>query len=143
MARVIGNVLTQGWSGKLGPVVFRRRGKNTYVVMAPDFSNRVLSARQQEQVSKFRQAVAYAQGVLQSPELKRKYERRVDLTGSVYHRAIKDFMLGLKKVDDNRESSAVRKEFVPQELTPLALSNMVKSDRPPTKFAVNETFWPP
>lgn len=92
MARVIGNVLTQGWSGKMGPVVFRQRGGKTYVVKAPNFSNRVLSKRQQTQVDRFKLAVAYAQYVLKTPALKDQYQLSTRLTGSVYHRAIKDYL---------------------------------------------------
>ena len=143
MARVIGNVLTQGWSGKLGPVVFRQRGGNTYVVKAPDFSNRVLSALQQQQVSKFKQAVAYAQHVLQTPALKRQYEQRPDLTGSVYHRAIKDFMLGLVEVGKAKENRTASVEFVTSELALLGLRNMLEMERRLERPDVVGVFWPP
>ena len=93
MVRVTGNVVTQGWSGKLGQhIVFRQRGGNTYVVKAPDFSNRVLSDLQQKQVSRFKQAVHYAQYVLKTPVLKQRYKELSSISESVYHKAIKDFL---------------------------------------------------
>lgn len=140
MARVIGNVLTQGWSGKLGPVVFRQRGGHTYVVKVPDFSNRVLSALQQKQVSKFKQAVAYAQHVLQNPALKRRYEQRADLTGSVYHRAIKDFMLGM---EEEVKEGKTGEEYVMGKLVLLGLLNALEVDGNLVKLDMVDAFWPP
>ena len=65
MAKVEDNLVIRGLSGRLGRQVVIRRLRNgrTLVCASPDFSGRILSAKQEEHHLRFRLASAYARAV--------------------------------------------------------------------------------
>jgi hypothetical protein len=74
--------------GKVGDVVFKKRGNTLYISRRPDFSKRKLSAAQKRSVARFRAAVRYAQGVLADPQARRPFERAAKKAGKTLYNSI-------------------------------------------------------
>jgi hypothetical protein len=94
MAKVGNNILTQGLQGKVGNIIFRKRGKKTTVYMmsprkAP-FSN-----RQKEAQLKFAEAVKLAREALRNETERKKFSKLAISNGkeSAYSAAISYFLL--------------------------------------------------
>ncbi|GAO43657.1 hypothetical protein [Flavihumibacter petaseus] len=85
------SILLKNLSGHIGKEIVIRtiRGK-TFVSKYPDMSGVVPSEEQLKYKSKFSEAVAYAQSIINDPVKKAAYPVREGK--SVYHSAIKDFM---------------------------------------------------
>ena len=74
--------------GKVGDVVFKKRGNTLYISRRPDFSKRKLSTAQKESVARFRAAVRYAQRVLANPQERMPFERAAQKAGKTLYNAI-------------------------------------------------------
>ena len=93
MAIVEKNIIIEGLSGKLGKMlVFRQRGGKTIVAATPRKTDKAPSEAQEIRREKFRQAVAYAQSVLENPSLKTLYAAKLHTHQSVYHAALSDYL---------------------------------------------------
>ena len=93
MAKVKGNILLDGLSGKLGEsLVFRQVGGKTILAKAPDMSHRELSPAQRKHLNKFQRAKEYACKLKDKLELKAVYQTRACGNKAAYHVAIGDYM---------------------------------------------------
>lgn len=86
------NALTQGISGKVTGLVFRRNADGTVSIgNAPRLSSKAPTARQQEVRDNFSDAAAYGRTVQQNPALKAAYETHVsDKANSAFAVAVQD-----------------------------------------------------
>jgi hypothetical protein len=95
MAKVEKNVLTRGLSGKLGnQVVFRNRGANTLMAVAPGRRTKPPTDAQLEQQQRFREAVIYAKSVMADPVLNGEYVNAAKPEESSFNLAVADFLKG-------------------------------------------------
>ena len=94
MARVTHNLLLQGISGKVGPLVVRQVGGQTVVQAAEAKAARApRSPRQQAHLNRFYQAQLYAKAQLRDPAVEALYATRTDdRRRSAYAVAVADFM---------------------------------------------------
>ncbi|HYE67465.1 MAG TPA: hypothetical protein VEA58_02565 [Anaerovoracaceae bacterium] len=92
MAKSYNNVVTHGLSGKVGDLlVFRQRLGKTLVAKLPSRSG-VYTEAQMAHREKFRAAAYYAKSVMANPERKQLYQQGLRPGGSVFGRALGDFM---------------------------------------------------
>jgi hypothetical protein len=85
--------LTHGLRGQLGKqLVFKRYGKKTVVTRYPDMSKVKPSKQQQQQRSRFAEAVAYARKITHDPLLKAAYAEKVNKGQTVYHYALQEYL---------------------------------------------------
>jgi hypothetical protein len=99
MAQSHQNILTHGLRGQMGKqLVFKQYGKKTVVSRYPDMSNVTPSSLQKERRSRFKDAVAYAQGINNDPVLKAIYKKKVKKGQTVYHFAIKEYLQDVARV---------------------------------------------
>lgn len=94
MANVTHNTLVNQSSGKVGNHVYKTRGGKTFLSKLPDFSNRVLSDKQEDWNDRLREANIYARKVkLEDPELWAFYTKKSKKKNLTVHNvAVKDFM---------------------------------------------------
>jgi hypothetical protein len=93
MAIVDNNIIIEGIKGKLGKMlVFRQRNGKTIVSAMPQKTNSPPSPAQKTRRTKFKQAVQYAQSVMQNPETSAWYTARLGAHQSVYHAALSDYL---------------------------------------------------
>jgi hypothetical protein len=98
MGIVIGNRLTKGFSGKIGDdIIFRQIRNRTFFSKYPKKSF-VATPAMKAARDRFREAVYFAQRVLQDPALREEYARRAKEAKlrNAYSAAIKDFLTKLK-----------------------------------------------
>lgn len=85
--------LTHGLRGQLGKqLVFKRYGKKVVVTRYPDMSKVKPSIQQQQQRSRFAEAVAYARHITHNAELKAMYADKVKKGQTVYHYALQEYL---------------------------------------------------
>lgn len=90
------NAFTQGISGKVAGIVFRR-GRNGDIILtnAPRTSSQTPSTAQQQQRDNFSKAAAFGREALKDPSLKAEYEQRIDdNTPSAQSAAMQDALAG-------------------------------------------------
>ncbi len=93
MAKNVGNLLLDGFVGKMGGLIYRRRGNKTHVFPAPVLEKgRKSSAAQASKRLKFRDATHYAASVRRNPEMAALYKARLKPHQNIYNRAISDAM---------------------------------------------------
>lgn len=91
MARLRNNHLPI--QGKIGTqIVLKQYGDKTVVTAYPDMSQVKPSPLQKDCRSVFKEAIAYAKGICNQPDLKRQYQDKVPAGRSVYHFAISEYM---------------------------------------------------
>jgi hypothetical protein len=86
------NILTDGYSGRFGNLIFRRWGKKTVISMVPDYRNRKWSKAQKENRKRFSDAMAYSRKALVDPEMRRYYRKRAKGMQTVWNVAVADYM---------------------------------------------------
>lgn len=94
MASVKDNLLTKGFSGRIGDeIVFRQVGKRTLVAKRPRKST-LLTPGQEAQRELFRKAVTFAKTMMLNPEVKADYALRARMAGlaSPYSAAVTDYL---------------------------------------------------
>lgn len=92
MAKVGDNIVTTGFSGKLGDlIVFRNRNGKTYVSKAPTSSGKASEAQLQHR-KKFQKAVLYGKSIMANPEMKEAYESLAKDGKTAYNVAVADFL---------------------------------------------------
>lgn len=94
MARVTNNLLLQGISGKIGPLIVRQVGGQTIVQSAESKPKRApRSPKQQAHLQRMYQAQLYAKAQIRDPNTKALYATRIDQRRtSAYTVAIADYM---------------------------------------------------
>jgi hypothetical protein len=79
-------------SGIVGPVIFKQYRDKLVVTSRPRTRNKKKrSANQKENSSMFKYAVAYAKNIVNDPEKKAEFAKKLKKNASVYHAAIQDF----------------------------------------------------
>jgi hypothetical protein len=98
MARVRDNLLVDGFSGKLGDIIFKHYRFGTVVSRRPNMSKVKRTSTQKKNSSRFVEAVKYARSVVASPMLKKTYEKKAKKSGrTIYHLALADYMRDASK----------------------------------------------
>lgn len=93
MARLPANEVLSKLNGQLGrQVVFKQYGDKTVVSAYPDMSRVKPSKKQKANRNVFKEAVAYAKNITGTPELKKKYLKKVKAGESVYHYVLKEYL---------------------------------------------------
>jgi len=93
VAKVEGNILLDGISGKVGDLlVFRQVGGKTIVAKAPNMRRRKLSPAQTKHLNKFQCAKEYARKQMREPEARAAYQTHACGNKAAYHVAIGDYM---------------------------------------------------
>jgi hypothetical protein len=98
MARIKNNPLVNGFSGKLGDIIFKSYRYGTVISRCPDMSKVKRTRQQKKNSNRFTEAVEYARSVVASPTLKEGYEKKAKKTGrTIYHLALSDYMTDTSK----------------------------------------------
>ncbi len=92
MAYVKDNVLTEGISGKLGPMVFRVVHGKTVIAKKAVLKEREDSEAQKKTRRRFLKGSQYAKKILQDPIMKQAYALRTKPGQSPYNVALADYM---------------------------------------------------
>jgi hypothetical protein len=92
MATSTSNILTRGFSGKLGGLVFRNCKDKTIIAQAPRKRSKPLSQKQKMQRIRFKVASQYAKKVIANPEASAVYARRLKPGKSIYMLAMADHL---------------------------------------------------
>ena len=89
------NIVTSGLHGKVGNLVFRRRGEKTSVYVLSE-RRKPLTEKQKEAQQRFRTAVASAKQALANEEDRKRFEEMALSQGKVsaYSAAVAYFMSG-------------------------------------------------
>ena len=90
---ILDTAFLKGLRKSLGKqLVFKKYGDKIVVTKYPDMSRVKRSRRQKLGTDLFRQAVAYAKGVLRDETKRKAIARRLRRGKTVYHAAISEFM---------------------------------------------------
>lgn len=93
MVKIKKNIVTKGWSGKLGDdIVFRKKGNQTYVALSPTKTNREPSEKQKAQNQKFKLAIVFAKAQMADPAKKERYDLLKTEFKSAFNIAVADFL---------------------------------------------------
>ena len=110
MARIDNNQLVQGARGNLGKkYVYKRRGDNTHIAVMPKINRKRKPTDGQVRVRDlFSDASAYAKGAINSPLLKKLYQKKVQPGTIAYNIAFRDYLKApvVKSIDTKRYSGA-------------------------------------
>jgi hypothetical protein len=103
MANITNNLLVQGARGKVGnQLVLRTRGNKTTIAKMPEQKpGRKATTRQSQKRDQLTYASLYAQGVMVSDKLRKKYEKKATATLTWHNLACRDFLIPpvVKKVN--------------------------------------------
>jgi hypothetical protein len=100
MARMKGNIATEGISGRVGQLLFKQYGDKTVVSRVPDMSRRKLTEKQREANLQFRFANRWANYILKDPE-KYEYYRSIATGGkNARNMAVSEYMRMRKAGED-------------------------------------------
>ncbi len=86
------NIITSGFSGKLGDIVYYQRGGKTFVRQAPGSYNKVATEKQTPGRNRFTEAVAFAKKIVADPVQKAIYQLKARKGRSAYSQAIVEYM---------------------------------------------------
>ena len=93
MASSNNSLLLRKMRGQIGKqIVVKQYGNKTVITKYPDMSGIKPSKTQKKLRSRFADAVAYAQGILNDPMKRTSYGRKVKKGQTIYHYAIKEFL---------------------------------------------------
>lgn len=98
MAHVKKNIVTEGLSGKVGGLVFRRHNGETIVAQAPEKTNVPPTDQRISHQVRFKRAVNYSKFAVNDPEIGPMYEAYAKKRGkgTPFNIAMSDFMKGPK-----------------------------------------------
>jgi hypothetical protein len=103
MANITNNLVVQGARGKVGnQLVYRKRGDKTILAKMPEQKpGRKATGKQSEKRDQLVYASLYAQGVMVSDKLRKKYEKKATETLTWHNLACRDFLVApvVKKVN--------------------------------------------
>lgn len=80
------------FKGKLGEFIFKRYGNKMVVSRVPDMSNIRPTRKQKAKRSRFKDAVAYAQTIVNDPVKKAAYQKNLRRGKKVYQSAIAEYL---------------------------------------------------
>jgi hypothetical protein len=86
------NILTRGYRGRIGNLVFRRWGEKTVVSLAPDTSHRKWSKAQKVNRARFHDAMSWTRRELEDPEKRKYYHKRAKGMQTVWNVCVADYM---------------------------------------------------
>jgi hypothetical protein len=90
--------ITEHFSGAIGKtVVVKQYATKTVITAYPDMSKVMASAKQQYCKFLFKEAVAYAQSILNDPAQKAAYAAKLPAGRSVYHAALSEYLSARKR----------------------------------------------
>lgn len=93
MAKIKSDISLEELKKLLGKeMVVKQYAHGKVITKFPDMSNIVPSKQQKQERSKFKEAVAYAQVILQDPEKKAAYQKKIAPGQTVYHFALKEYL---------------------------------------------------
>jgi hypothetical protein len=92
MARVKGNIATEGLSGRVGQLIFKQYGDKTIVSRVPDMSRRKLSEQQKEGNLLFQLASQWATDMLKDPVKYEYYRSMATGARTARNMAISEYM---------------------------------------------------
>jgi hypothetical protein len=93
MATSTTNVLTRGYHGRIGTLVFRRWGQKTVVSAVADYTGRTWSKAQKSNRDRFRDAMDYARKAMNDPEQMNLYRKKAKGKQTLWNVAVSDYML--------------------------------------------------
>lgn len=102
MANSTNNVVTHGLSGTVGGMlVFRQYGDKTIVARRPAKRTSPLKESEIENKERFKEAAAYAKGVIKVPQLKEMYQAVAKPRQTAYNVAFADYFIApeIREVD--------------------------------------------
>lgn len=106
MAIIKDNLLVKGARGNVGKqFVYRKHGNNTTIARMPRINENAESTEEQlEKRELFTSAVMYAQGAIQSAELKKEYQKKAPPGKTAYNMALRDFLKApvVKKINTEK-----------------------------------------
>lgn len=117
MARIKGNVITYGTTGKIDNVVLKKRGKTQYISRRPDTSGVVATDHQTDHRDSFADAVSYALWAKNNPEADFPFTRKQGQ--SIYNAAISYYRKTHKVVAEDADT---RRKFNSKLLKELDLT---------------------
>lgn len=89
--KINNNPLLQGWSGKIGNIIFYQRNGKTVARKVSTARRKKPSPKQEEQKYKFKKAAAYAHQVTRELQWKQAYETAASPGLSAYNMAMADY----------------------------------------------------
>lgn len=94
MAIINENLFVKGARGNVGKqLVYRRHGDNTTITRMPRINENAVTSEDQKEIRElFTSAVMYAQGAIQSAELKKEYLKKAKPGKSAFNMALRDFL---------------------------------------------------
>jgi hypothetical protein len=93
MAMALNSIFLQQVKGQIGKqIVVKRYGQKTVITAYPDMSRVKPSKLQRTKRKDFAAAVAYARSIINDPEQKAAYAKRVKKGERVYNFAIKEYL---------------------------------------------------
>jgi len=112
MTKIVKNIVTSGFSGKLGnELVFKQVNGETIVASAPIKSEKDPSPAQEAQREKFKEAAIYAKSALQDADVKQQYLEQAHRRkhSSAFAVAVKDYFIEpkIKDIDVSQYSGAI------------------------------------
>ena len=96
MGKSTTNVLSAGYSGKTGDIVFRNFVYKMVIAKAPDCSHTRWTRNQKANRKRFSKAMAWAVKTLENPEMRRSYLKRRKRGQTIYNVAVADYMKNLR-----------------------------------------------
>ena len=103
MATSDSNMLTFGYSGKIGNMILRHFGGRSVLSKAPDFENVKWSKAQKANRKRFSQAMQWARKAMNDPELREFYKKKAKRNQTAWNAAVSDFMIRpeISEIDTN------------------------------------------
>ena len=95
------NIITATLSGKVGNIIFKNYANKTVVSKRPDMSSVVKTEKQKENQNKFKAAQAYAKSIIEDPEKKLAFSKKIEKGKTVYHSAIAKYLKENKMINPN------------------------------------------
>ena len=92
MATNTNNVITRGFRGKIGNLIFRMWGKKTVVSSAPSYKTLKWSKAQKENRRRFHDAMTWARQAMEDPEKRLYYQKKAKKMQTPWNVAVADFM---------------------------------------------------
>jgi|ERR1039457_5347224 2,4-dienoyl-CoA reductase-like NADH-dependent reductase (Old Yellow Enzyme family) len=98
MAIIRNNLITRGYSGKIGGIILRQRGNKTIMALAPKVKKKQKPTQAQQAARhRFATAIAMTRELMNDPEKVKYYSKKAKGTQTAWNVAMKDCMEKVKK----------------------------------------------
>ena len=130
MTKIVKNIVTSGFSGKLGnELVFKQVNGQTIVASAPIKSEKDPSPAQEAQRTKFKDAAMYAKSAMQNAGIKQQYleQARRRKHNSAFGTAVKDYFMApeIKSIDVSQYSGAIGEKIYIKAVDDFKVTSVV------------------